>query len=156
MEFDLEELQQLMRALREHDFHECEIVRGERRLTLRRGGALSQAPVPAAVLPAAAPTAAVPVTASAASAPVAESDPNLSYITSPFVGTFYRSPSPGADAFVQPGQRVEVGQVICIIEAMKLMNELEADVAGEVAEILVEDGKPVEYGEKLFRVRKSS
>jgi acetyl-CoA carboxylase biotin carboxyl carrier protein len=74
------------------------------------------------------------------------------YVTSPFVGTFYRAPSPQSDPFVDVGDVVTAGQVLCIVEAMKLMNEIEAEVEGKIAEILVEDGKPVEYGDRLFRI----
>ena len=89
----------------------------------------------------------------ASRAPRAEtSDGNASYVTSPFVGTFYRSPSPESAPFVDVGTRVRKGQVLCIVEAMKLMNEIEADVAGTVVGILVEDGAPVEYGQPLFKV----
>jgi acetyl-CoA carboxylase biotin carboxyl carrier protein len=79
-------------------------------------------------------------------------DENGVYVTSPFVGTFYRSPSPDSDPFVEVGDEIVVGQVLCIVEAMKLMNEIEAETAGTVIEVLVENGKPVEYGDKLFRI----
>ena len=82
-------------------------------------------------------------------------DSNLVAVTSPFVGTFYRAPSPEAGNFCEVGSTVKKGQTLCIIEAMKLMNEIECDVAGTVAEILVENGKSVEYGQKLFMIRKS-
>jgi acetyl-CoA carboxylase biotin carboxyl carrier protein len=80
----------------------------------------------------------------------------LHVVKSPIVGTFYGAPSPGADPFVTAGARVEAGQVLCIIEAMKLMNEIEADVAGELVQIYAENGKPVEYGEPLFGIRASA
>ncbi|HEY4102496.1 MAG TPA: acetyl-CoA carboxylase biotin carboxyl carrier protein [Polyangiaceae bacterium] len=82
-------------------------------------------------------------------------DPNIAFVTSPFVGTFYRSPSPEAEAFVAVGGAVKKGQTLCIIEAMKLMNEIEAEFAGTVVEVLVESGKSVEFGQKLFKIRKS-
>ncbi len=85
--------------------------------------------------------------------PAAEDDDKVSFITSPFVGTFYRSPSPDAPAFVDVGARVREGQSLCIVEAMKLMNEIEADSAGTILEILVENGKPVEFGQKLFKIK---
>jgi acetyl-CoA carboxylase biotin carboxyl carrier protein len=84
----------------------------------------------------------------------AADDPNVVSITSPFVGTFYRAPSPDAKPFVDVGTDIRAGQVICIVEAMKLMNEIEAEIAGTIVEILVENGKPVEYGDALFKVRK--
>jgi acetyl-CoA carboxylase biotin carboxyl carrier protein len=77
------------------------------------------------------------------------------FVTSPFVGTFYRSPSPDAPSFVEPGSAVREGQALCIVEAMKLMNEIEADCAGTIVEILAENGKSVEFGQKLFKVRKA-
>ena len=80
---------------------------------------------------------------------------DLATVTSPFVGTFYRAPSPGADDFVHVGQAVTKGQTLCIVEAMKLMNEIESDVSGTIVEILVENGKSVEYGQKLFIIKKS-
>lgn len=83
-----------------------------------------------------------------------DDDDNLLAITSPMVGTFYRSPSPEAPAFVNVGDQVEVGKVVCIIEAMKLFNEIESEVKGKIVKILVENGKPVEYGQKLFLVKK--
>jgi acetyl-CoA carboxylase biotin carboxyl carrier protein len=84
---------------------------------------------------------------------VEETEEGLYYITSPIVGTFYRSPSPGSDSFASVGDFIEKGTVVCIVEAMKLMNEIESDVAGEVISILVENGQPVEYGERLFAIR---
>ena len=77
----------------------------------------------------------------------------FAYVTSPFVGTFYRSPSPGSEFFTEIGRRVKKGDTLCIVEAMKLMNEIEADIAGTIVEILVENGKSVEFGQKLFKVR---
>jgi acetyl-CoA carboxylase biotin carboxyl carrier protein len=82
-------------------------------------------------------------------------DPSIAYQTSLLVGTFYRAPSPSAKSFVEVGSTVKAGQVLCIIEAMKLMNEIEAEVDGTIVEILVENGKPVEFGEKLFKIKKS-
>jgi len=84
----------------------------------------------------------------------AEDDPSTHYITSPFVGTFYEAPSPNAEAFVKVGSEIKPGKVLCIVEAMKLMNEIEADVAGTILEVLAENGKSVEYGDRLFKVKK--
>ena len=86
---------------------------------------------------------------------VKEEDKNIHYITSPIIGTFYRAPAPGADPFVKEGDQVSPGTVLCIVEAMKLMNEIECDVSGVVEKIFVENGEPVEYGEKLFAIRLS-
>ena len=90
---------------------------------------------------------------SAAATPAAEPEEKLHEVTSPIVGTFYDSPSPGSPAFVKPGDQVEVGQVLCIVEAMKLMNEIESDVAGEVVKRIASSGQPVEYGQALFAIR---
>jgi acetyl-CoA carboxylase biotin carboxyl carrier protein len=84
-----------------------------------------------------------------------EADDRAAYVTSPFVGTFYRSPSPDAPPFVEVGSAIREGQALCIVEAMKLMNEIEADCAGVIVEILVENGKPVEFGQRLFKVRRA-
>lgn len=133
----------------------------EATLTFRRGenAPASQAPlsimaapsVQAAPAPAPSAAAPAPSTEAPATAPKQESGGHV--VTSPFVGTFYRSPSPDADSYVDVGQRVEKGQVLCIVEAMKLMNEIESDVAGTIEEILVPNAEPVEYGQPLFRIR---
>ncbi|WP_183763271.1 acetyl-CoA carboxylase biotin carboxyl carrier protein [Tunturibacter empetritectus] len=106
---------------------------------------MASAPAPAAV-----PAAAAVV---AAAAPAAEVEEKLHEVKSPIVGTFYESPSPGAPAFVKVGDQVEVGQVLCIVEAMKLMNEIESDVAGEVVKRIAASGQPVEYGQALFAIK---
>jgi acetyl-CoA carboxylase biotin carboxyl carrier protein len=93
---------------------------------------------------------AMPASPAAAAAPSAEPEPKGTVVKSPMVGTFYRSPSPGAKAFVEVGEAVKSGDTLCIIEAMKLLNEIEAEVAGEVKQVLVENGQPVEYGQPLF------
>jgi acetyl-CoA carboxylase biotin carboxyl carrier protein len=102
-----------------------------------------------AAAPAAAPVAAVAADTSAADA----ADAGLVVVESPMVGTFYRSPSPGAPSFVEVGATVSQGQTLCIVEAMKLMNEIEADTSGTIVEICVEDGKPVQFGQALFKIR---
>jgi len=117
------------------------------RIALARGAPAAvtvASPVAAAGIPAAAPAPAAPA-----------EDPNTVYVTSPFVGTFYRAPAPGAEPFVSVGTVVKAGQTLCIVEAMKLMNELEADVSGTILEILVENGNSVEFGQKLFKIRKA-
>ena len=119
------------------------------KLHIRKGGA-PQAPAPAPTRGLApAPAAVAPAPAAAALA----EDPGIHPITSPIVGTFYRAPSTNAAPFVQPGDFVKPGQTLCIVEAMKLMNEIECDVAGEVVAVLAENGQPVEYGERLFAIR---
>lgn len=147
MQIDLEQLRELMKALREFELDEIEIENTEERIAIRRssGVSVTAAPVMAAPAPAA--------PAAAAAAP-AEEVVEGEFITSPFVGTFYRSPSPDADPFIAEGASFSSGQSLCIVEAMKLMNEIEAEFSGTVLEILAENGKPVEYGDRLFRVRR--
>ena len=157
MDIDLKQLKELMRSLKQFDITELEVEKDGERIKLCRGGdvvaqPLSVAP-PAGYAPASAPLASPSVAPSAKPASV-EDDASIHYITSPFVGTFYEAPTPGADAFVKVGSEVKVGQTLCIVEAMKLMNEIEADVAGTIVEVLGENGKPVEYGDKLFKVKK--
>ncbi|AXC14856.1 Biotin carboxyl carrier protein of acetyl-CoA carboxylase [Acidisarcina polymorpha] len=105
----------------------------------------------------AAPAVAHPVTPAASAQPPApaDEDADLHIVKSPIVGTFYESPSPGSPPFVKPGDTVEAGQVLCIVEAMKLMNEIESDVAGEIVKRFVQTGQPIEYGQPLFSVRPS-
>jgi acetyl-CoA carboxylase biotin carboxyl carrier protein len=161
MDIDLKQLRELMRALKQFDIHELAIEKGDEKIHLVRdggapaGGAVSFVASPGYSM--APPPAPAPVTTTEApvAAPLAADDPNLVYVTSPFVGTFYRSPSPESPSFVEVGNTIRPGQVLCIVEAMKLMNEIESEIAGTVLELLVENGKPVEYGEKLFRVRKA-
>jgi acetyl-CoA carboxylase biotin carboxyl carrier protein len=140
MKLDLEQLRELIRLLDEANLTEIEVEHDDDRIRVRRDPAAIVAAVPQSVAP----------TAEAAAATAA--DENGLYVTSPFVGTFYRSPSPDSDPFVEVGDEIVVGQVLCIVEAMKLMNEIEAETAGTVVEVLVENGKPVEYGDKLFRI----
>jgi len=132
------------------------------RLTLRRGGepGAHAALAPAlATLVGHASSAPLPVPSHLPAplpsvAPNASNEEGIVYVTSPLVGTFYRSPSPESQPFVEVGTRIRPGQRVCIVEAMKLMNEIESEIEGTIVEILCENGKPVEYGQKLFRVRK--
>jgi acetyl-CoA carboxylase biotin carboxyl carrier protein len=142
-----EEIKELLQIFNESGVGELELQRGEDRLRIRRAGEPGATPA----APAAAPAQST-VTAPAASAQAPEADSTHILVKSPIVGTFYDAPSPGAPAFVKVGDQVEVGQVLCIIESMKLMNEIEAEVAGVVASKLVENGRPVEYGEALFAI----
>jgi acetyl-CoA carboxylase biotin carboxyl carrier protein len=143
-------VEELAEVLRRQDLSELLIEEAGRKIHLKRGGAPVAMPVAAAPI---APVAATPV-APVAPAPKAEtSDGNVSYITSPFVGTFYRSPGPDVAPFVDVGTRVKKGQVLCIVEAMKLMNEIESEIEGAVVQVLVENGQPVEYGEPLFKIK---
>jgi acetyl-CoA carboxylase biotin carboxyl carrier protein len=149
MNLDLNDLRRLLRILEKRNVSEFELEDDKMRLRLVRGGVVVSAPAHFAV--AAAPVAAAATPAAAA----VVDDAGTVFVTSPFVGTFYRSPSPDAPAFVEPGSTVREGQALCIVEAMKLMNEIEADCAGTIVEILAENGKSVEFGQKLFKVRKA-
>ncbi|HHK5984583.1 acetyl-CoA carboxylase biotin carboxyl carrier protein [Neisseria sp. P0004.S004] len=147
---DLRKLKKLIDLVEESGIAEIEVTEGEEKVRITRTTAAA-APVYAAPAPAAAPVAApaaAPAAAAPAAAPAARDLSNAQ--KSPMVGTFYRAPGPNAAAFVEVGQQVKVGDTLCIIEAMKLMNEIEAEKSGVVKEILVENGTPVEYGEPLF------
>jgi acetyl-CoA carboxylase biotin carboxyl carrier protein len=135
-------VERLAELLHKHDLTEIEYEKSGTRVRLRRGGG-GEAVAPHLI--AHAPSAPAPT--------ASESDGNMSYITSPFVGTFYRSPSPEAAPFVEVGQRVKKGQVLCIVEAMKLMNEIESEIDGTVVQIMPENSQPVEYGEPLFKIK---
>jgi acetyl-CoA carboxylase biotin carboxyl carrier protein len=155
MQLDHNQLRELIALLGESDIQELKLEGDDFRLELRRNLPASQ---PQVVMQAAhaampAPAPAAPATPSVAppAAPAVRSD--LVEITAPMVATFYRAPSPGDPAFVELGARINVGQTVCILEAMKLMNELESEVSGEVVEILVENGTPVEFGQVLMRVK---
>ena len=155
MQLDHNQLRELIALLGESDIQELKLEGDDFRLELRRNLPASQPQVVMQAAPAAMPAsvAAAPATPSVAppAAPAVRSD--LVEITAPMVATFYRAPSPGDPAFVELGARINVGQTVCILEAMKLMNELESEVSGEVVEILVENGTPVEFGQVLMRVK---
>jgi len=147
---DLRKLKKLIDLVQESGIAELEITEGEERVRIARGGAVSIVPPAGTVSPAAAPAAA-PVPAAPAPAPAApEAAPEGHVVKSPMVGTFYRAPSPEAKPFVDVGSTVKEGDTICVLEAMKLMNEIEADASGVIKAILVENGQPVEYGQALF------
>jgi acetyl-CoA carboxylase biotin carboxyl carrier protein len=156
MQLDHQQLRELISLLGDSDIQELKLEGDDFRLELRRNLPAAQASVvmqaaPAiAAAPAPAPVAATPSVAPPA-APAVRGD--LVEITAPMVATFYRSPAPGEPSFVDLGARISVGQTVCILEAMKLMNELESEVSGEVVEILVENGTPVEFGQVLMRVK---
>jgi acetyl-CoA carboxylase biotin carboxyl carrier protein len=157
------ELKELIEFLIEKDIAEFELERGDVKVRIKRG--VEHVVAPAAPVthfavhtgPTAAPETAAgtvpvpPSSESAVAAPAAEL--GLHTVRSPIVGTFYECPSPGSPPFVKPGDTVEIGQVLCIVEAMKLMNEIEADVAGEIVKKLVANGQPIEYGQELFVIR---
>jgi len=155
---DLPEVERLLDFMQKHGLEEFEYERNGFRIRLRKPSAVPAPPIPLASAPQPAPTEAVALAHAPAPAGPSHAAPeppreDLHVIKSPIVGTFYACPNPGADAFVAVGTRVDVGQVLCIIEAMKLMNEIESDAAGEVARIFVENGHPVEYGQPLFGIR---
>ena len=151
---DLEFLESLIRAIDESSLDSIEIERGGTRVRLSKtpsgsGGAPAvYAPAPVAPAPAApAPT------APSGEAKPADDGAGLVEVKSPMVGTFYRAPAPDAPSYVEPGDRIKKGDTLCIIEAMKLMNELESEVEGTVVDVLVDNAEPVEYGQVLFRVK---
>ena len=158
------EIKELIEFLIEKDVTEFELERGDVKMRIKRGQEIHmvQAPVaPVMAAPVSMPAAvAAPQAVSAAtpqaSAPAAAPPPveeGLHVVKSPIVGTYYEAPSPGAPPFVKPGDQVTAGQVLCIVEAMKLMNEIESDVTGEIVKLLVANGQPVEYGQPLFSIR---
>ena len=146
---DLRKLKKLIDLVQESGIAELEITEGEEKVKIVKGGAASVSAAPAA---AALVQEVRPAASAAAAAPAAEPPAGQEghVVKAPMVGTFYRSPSPDAKPFVEVGQTIKEGDTICIIEAMKLMNEIEADASGIVKAILVENGQPVEYGQPLF------
>jgi len=146
---DLRKLKKLIDLVQESGIAELEITEGEERVRIARGGAISVTPLAAAT-----PSGTAAPAANAAVAPAlataAEAAPEGHVVKSPMVGTFYRAPSPEAKPFVDVGAAVKAGETVCVIEAMKLMNEIEADASGTIKAILVENGQPVEYGQALF------
>jgi acetyl-CoA carboxylase biotin carboxyl carrier protein len=161
----LNELRELVEFLKANEIAEFDMEQDDLKVRIKFAGEPAAAPAGGfdmaqlsrlmASAPAAAPA---PVAAAAsasltAAAPAAEAEEKLHEVKSPIVGTFYESPSPGAPAFVKVGDQVEVGQVLCIVEAMKLMNEIESDAAGEVVKRIASSGQPVEYGQPLFAIK---
>jgi acetyl-CoA carboxylase biotin carboxyl carrier protein len=144
---DLRKLKTLIDLVAESGIAELEVTEGEDKVRIAKFSPAPAAPTSSTTVLAAPPPAAP---AAAAPAPAPEPEPTGHVVKSPMVGTFYRSPSPGAASFVELGQAVKPGDTLCIIEAMKLLNEIEAEVGGVVKEILVENGQPVEYGQPLF------
>jgi acetyl-CoA carboxylase biotin carboxyl carrier protein len=147
-----QEIKELLQIFGESDVAEMEVQRGENRLRLRRALKNQEVDIPATT----AATVHSQLHAAAASATLPKAavpDPNHTLVKSPIVGTYYDAPSPDAPPFIKVGDAVEPGQVLCIIESMKLMNEIEAEMAGTLVHKLVENGRPVEYGEALFAIR---
>ncbi len=161
------ELKELIEFIEAHDIAEFELERGDVKVRIKRnvaGNATGAIPVPVAMhvapAPIPMPVSAAPVTsATSASAETAAppkevpAEEGLHMVKSPIVGTFYESPSPGSPPFIKVGDRVTAGQVLCIVEAMKLMNEIESDASGEIVKKLVQNGQPVEYGQAMFVIR---
>ncbi len=155
---EIGQIEQLLRFMSEHNLEEFEYSRGDLRIRLRKPStqvvmaaprAAAEIIVPSAVAPAAVES------RSEESAADLRGGEDLHLVNSPIVGTFYGSPSPGAEAFVKVGSHVDKGQTLCIVEAMKLMNEIESEISGEVLRIFAENGQPVEYGQPLFGIRPS-
>jgi len=157
---DLQDIRQLVELMDEHGLSHFRLEKEEFELELKKGSDIEAAKDLLAALPsisaapAAAPVAAAPapVAAAPAGAPAAAPAPAGEAITSPMVGTFYQKPAPDADAFVNVGDTISEGQTICIIEAMKVMNEIKAEKSGKITEICVADGTPVQFGDDLFRI----
>jgi acetyl-CoA carboxylase biotin carboxyl carrier protein len=163
---DLDQLKRILELVREHEISEFEVEQDGLRLKIRKdaAGSVIAMPAPAAALPAvvmaAAPgvspavaAAAAPAHAPAAPTETSETEIELAVVKSPIVGTFYRSAEPGTPPFVEVGASVKKGQVLCIIEAMKLMNEIDSEYDGEIVNIYAENGQPVQYNERLFAIR---
>jgi acetyl-CoA carboxylase biotin carboxyl carrier protein len=160
---NLKEIKELIKFLKEEEIAEFELERGDVKVRIKRasaGDASSERiitvhpaiqPAPGAPAVSSVPLQ-TPAAPSSTAAP-ARAEEELHLVRSPIVGTYYESPSPGSPPFVKPGDFVEAGQVLCIVEAMKLMNEIEADVAGEIVKSLVKNGQPIEYGQELFAIR---
>ena len=157
---DLTQLRQLLELVREHELAELEIEQDGLRLKIRKDAAgatvthlVGSAPQPVPGSNAAAFSTAIQAPAVSVMSPISDDEAELAVVKSPIVGTFYRSSSPGAPPFVDIGSAVKKGQALCIIEAMKLMNEIDSEYDGEVVSVYVESGHPVQYGERLFAIR---
>jgi acetyl-CoA carboxylase biotin carboxyl carrier protein len=161
---DIADLKQLIEFLKEHGVGEFDLDRGDLKIRLKFNPPTTAAPAGlgdlARLLATSPSAAAIPTPPSAAiaatpAAPAADPNAGLHIVKSPIVGTFYGSPSPGAAAFVSTGEHVDKGQVICIVEAMKLMNEIESDASGDIVKCFVTNGQPIEFGQPLFSIRLS-
>jgi acetyl-CoA carboxylase biotin carboxyl carrier protein len=155
---DFDQLKQILELVREHELAEFEIEQGGLRLKIRKDAAGPTVVHTSVMAPPGAP--ALPGGGAVASGPSSlgpaagiDADVDLAVVKSPIVGTFYRSPEPGTSSFVEVGSVVKSGQVLCIIEAMKLMNEIDSEYDGEVVAVYAENGQPVQYGERLFAIR---
>jgi acetyl-CoA carboxylase biotin carboxyl carrier protein len=155
---NVDELRQILDLARDHEFNELELETEGFKIRIRKGGQVfvqqgpalaSVAPAPQAVL-----QAPPPAGPSAAPAPALDVDTELAIVKSPIVGTFYRAPEPSAPEFVQPGDAVKKGQTLCNNEAMKMMNNIDSEYEGTVVKVFVENGQPVQYGERLFAIKR--
>ena len=159
MEF--EDIERILELVRQHDLAEFEVESDGMKLRVRKASAVFPMPPALSQMPVAAPPVPQVSSSTVSQAPAlpaaeeAEDSVELAVVKSPIVGTFYRSPEPGAASFVEVGQRVKKDQVLCIIEAMKLMNEITSEYDGEIVSAYVENGKPVQYGERLFAIKTS-
>ncbi|MDQ0188357.1 acetyl-CoA carboxylase biotin carboxyl carrier protein [Alicyclobacillus cycloheptanicus] len=164
--FKIGEIRELIRLLDETSVAELKVETDDMKFLIKKADVpatpvvVSSTPSNTAPAPVAVPAAAAPSTPAAApAAPAAdaplEQDENVHFVTSPMVGTFYRAPAPDAPPYVEPGTKVNPKSVVCIVEAMKLMNEIEAEVSGEVLEVLVDNGQLVEYGQPLIKIRRA-
>ena len=149
---DIRKVKKLIELLEESNINELEITEGEESVRISRGATVVAAPAPVAPAAIAAAPVAAPAAAAPAAAPAASEELAGHVVRSPMVGTFYGSPAPGSPVFVEPGKAVKVGDVLCIVEAMKMMNQIEADKAGTIGAVLVEDGEPIEFDQPLFTI----
>ncbi len=156
---NIDELKQILDLARDHELNELELEGEGYKIRIKKGGqlvvshvqAVAAAPPPLQAAPVAVP---MPGGQAAAALPAIDVDAELAIVTSPIVGTFYRAPDPSAPPFVQPGDTVKKGQTLCIIEAMKMMNNIDSDYEGTVVRVFVENGQPVQYGERLFAIKR--
>lgn len=152
MKFDIEYVEKLASILAENELTEISLEDGEQAITLRKEVVVAPAAIAPAAVPQAAPAAQAPAAPAAPAPSASEPAKKGTPITSPMVGTFYSAPSPDAKPFVEVGQNIAQGDVVCIVEAMKLMNEIESEISGKIVEICVKDGQPVEFGQVLMYV----
>jgi len=157
---ELEQIEQILRTMSEHNLEEFEYSRGDLRIRVKKPTAgmvltAHRTVMAPEIIVAGASAPGGPATSAPSAPPESRPTEDLHLVKSPIVGTFYGSPSPGAEPFVKIGGHVDTGQTLCIVEAMKLMNEIESDVSGEVLRVFVDNGQPVEYGQPLFGVRPS-
>ncbi len=150
---NVDELKQILDLVRDHELSEFEFEAEGIKLRIRKGGQVVVQAAPAAAAPIAPPPTPPPPAAVAGPADL-DADVELAFVTSPIVGTFYRAPEPNAPPFVRPGDQVKPGQTLCIIEAMKMMNNIDSEYEGTVVKVFVENGQPVQFGERLFAIKR--